>query len=58
VPSLELLGQLFLKKYTANVESYEAVLNNFRSALEVTIINSYWGYTGLLRYQLGHPPLL
>jgi hypothetical protein len=39
-----------------NVEGFKAVSNHFGSFLEVAISNSYGGYTGLLRYQLGYPP--
>jgi hypothetical protein len=39
-----------------NVEGFKAVSNHFSQFLEVAISNSYGGYTGLLQYQLGHPP--
>ena len=35
-----------------NVERVDTVSNLFHSTLEVTISNSYGGYTGLLRSQL------
>jgi hypothetical protein len=42
----------------ANEEGFEAVSNRFCLFLEVAISNSYWGYTGLLRYQLGYLPVI
>jgi hypothetical protein len=41
-----------------NAEGIKAALNRFGSALEVAISSSYGGYSGLLRYQQGYPPVI